>query len=240
MIPDLLREAPQTRAVLDRYGLKGCGGAMGPAESVGYFARAHEVPLEPLLEELRSSVAQEQAVPAMHVLDNAMPEPVDAIYRPFFRAGIAIVLSLGAVWGAYLLLRIAISGQFTAAGLHDVNAHGHAQIFGWVGLFVMGFAYQAFPRFKQTTLAFPKLAFATLWMMLVGLIVRSVTQPVAVVHAWAWWPAICDSGVCFGNRRDLPVCDDCSQDLAEKRKGPGVLRWIHPLVARLVRGAGGL
>src|SRR5690606_14666027 len=98
----------------------------------------------------------------------APPAPLsiaDTIYRPFFKAGILVVLTLGAVWGAYLLLRIAWGETFTAAGLHEVNAHGHAQIFGWVGLFVMGFAYQAFPRFKHTTLIHPRLALATLWMM---------------------------------------------------------------------------
>jgi hypothetical protein len=31
LIPDLLARWPHTRAVLDRYGLKGCGGASGPA-----------------------------------------------------------------------------------------------------------------------------------------------------------------------------------------------------------------
>src|SRR5688572_14843760 len=75
------------------------------------------------------------------------PPSVEGIHRPFFKAAIAIVLSLGATWGAYLLLRIGFTGAFASAGLHEVNAHGHAQIFGWVGLFVMGFACQAFPRF---------------------------------------------------------------------------------------------
>ena len=97
--------------------------------------------------------------------------------RPFFRAGILVALSAGALWGAYLLLRICWAGSFRAAGLHEINAHGHAQIFGWVGLFVMGFAYQAFPRFKHGTLAWPRLAFASLWMILGGLIVRSLAQP---------------------------------------------------------------
>jgi hypothetical protein len=118
----------------------------------------------------------------------------DAIYRPFFKAGIAVVLTLGAVWGAYLLLRIGLTGHFAAAGLHEVNAHGHAQIFGWVGLFVMGFAYQAFPRFKQSTLALPRLARASLGLMLAGIVGRSVGEPlahllpgagpVAVASAW--------------------------------------------------------
>jgi hypothetical protein len=175
MIPDLLQAVPQARPVLDRYGLRGCGGPLGPVESLGFFAKAHAVPIERLLQELRGTLDQ---------LDAPLPvttaDPLaDAIYRPFFKAGIAIVLTVGAVWGAYLLLRIGVLGTFTAAGLHEVNAHGHAQIFGWVGLFVMGFAYQAFPRFKHTSLVHPRRAHLSLWLMLVGIIGRSVAEPLA-------------------------------------------------------------
>jgi hypothetical protein len=90
-------------------------------------------------------------------------------------------------------LRIALGGDFSTVSVHEVNAHGHAQIFGWVGLFVMGFAYQAFPRFKHTRLAWPKIAFLTLWMMLAGLIVRSLAQPFAASVQWLWWPAVAAS-----------------------------------------------
>jgi hypothetical protein len=185
MIPDLLRTAPQARPVLDRYGLRGCGGPLGPVESLDFFAHAHEVPLPRLLNELRH--ACEEPAPA--------PEPAgeqfgDAIYRPFFKAGIVIVLSLGAVWGAYLLLRIAFNKDFHAADLHDINAHGHAQIFGWVGLFVMGFAYQAFPRFKHTSLSHPRLALATLVLMLAGILGRSVCEPLA-----GTWPKLAEVAV---------------------------------------------
>ena len=45
MIPDLLEVAPQLRGILDRYGLQGCGGRMGPVESVGFFARAAAHPV---------------------------------------------------------------------------------------------------------------------------------------------------------------------------------------------------
>lgn len=190
MIPDLLRVMPQARSILNRYGLHGCGGPSGPVESLGFFARAHDVPIERMLAEIRAVGEASLTDGSLPVLDNPKAEPVDTIYRPFFKSGILVVLSLGAVWGAWLLLKIALTGEFAAAGLHDVNAHGHAQIFGWVGLFVMGFAYQAFPRFKHTTLAWPRLAFATLFMMLIGLIVRSALQPVAATAAWAYWPAV--------------------------------------------------
>src|SRR5262245_6029685 len=187
LIPDLLRDHPAARAVLDRYGLRGCGGPLGPHESLGFFAHAHEVPVEQLLGEVRACLTA-PAPPA----DAAGPSagPADAIYRPFFKGGIAVVLTLGAVWGAYLLLRIGLEGSFTAAGLHEVNAHGHAQIFGWVGLFVMGFAYQAFPRFKHADLAHPRLARASLWLLLAGLVVRSVCEPLAELWPWLAAPAV--------------------------------------------------
>lgn len=177
MIPDLLAAAPQTRAVLDRYGLKGCGGPSGPQESIGFFARRHDVPVDRLLTELRAVAEQPAATQPKD--DSPARWSADGIYRPFFLAGIAVVLTLGAVWGAYLLARIAIAGKFTAVGVHEVNAHGHAQIYGWVGLFVMGFAYQAFPRFKHTTLAYPGLAWVSLGLMVGGLLTRSVLEPLA-------------------------------------------------------------
>jgi hypothetical protein len=184
LIPDLLRRAPEARPVLDRYGLRGCGGPGGPAESLGFFARAHDVPVERLLVELRERLAGRTAPPVGEEAEG-VARPADLIYRPFFKSAIVVVLTLGAGWGAYLLVRIALTGRFTAAGLHEVNAHGHAQIFGWVGLFVMGFAYQAFPRFKHASLAFPRLAWASLGLMLVGLAGRSVGEPLAGSLAWA-------------------------------------------------------
>jgi hypothetical protein len=186
LIPDLLRQWPGTREVLDRYGLRGCGGASGPVESLGFFARAHDVPLARLLAELRAAASQTPGA----ALPASRATVADNIYRPFFLAGIATVLTLGAVWGAYLLLRIGRTGDFHAAGLHEINAHGHAQIFGWVGLFVMGFAYQAFPRFKHTSLVHPRCAVATLILLLVGLAARSLAQPLAASAPWLWWMAV--------------------------------------------------
>jgi hypothetical protein len=192
LIPDLLRAAPQARPVLDRYGLRGCGGELGPVESLGFFAQAHDVPLPRLLEELRDACDKPATVAPAPAADAA----ADAIYRPFFKAGIVVVLTLGAAWGAYLLLRIAFSGDgFQAVGLHEINAHGHAQIFGWVGLFVMGFAYQAFPRFKHTSLSHPRLALATLGLMVAGVVGRSVCEPLGAAWPWLAAPAVAASAL---------------------------------------------
>jgi hypothetical protein len=37
MLPDLIRRFPSARGVLDRYGLRGCGGPEGPRETVAWF-----------------------------------------------------------------------------------------------------------------------------------------------------------------------------------------------------------
>ncbi len=170
MLPDLFREHPQTRAVFDRYGLSGCGGQLGPVESVRFFARSHGVDESQLLAEIAEAIRNPSAVQSPP--DPAASENLaDTIYRRFFLAGIVLILTAGATWGAWLLWKIGFAGGFTQANsIHEVNAHGHAQIFGWVGLFIMGFAYQAFPRIWHTRLAAPRLAVVAFGLMLAGLI----------------------------------------------------------------------
>lgn len=147
LIPDLSRRHPQARPVFNRYGLNGCGGQWGPVESIGFFARTHGVDERQLMAELHEAAARGLDARAG---EDSGPSVADATYRRFFTAGIVLVLTAGATWGAWLLWQIGIRGSFTSISIFHVNAHGHAQIFGWVGLFIMGFAYQAFPRMWHT------------------------------------------------------------------------------------------
>ena len=183
MIPDVLRDFPHARSVFDKYGLRGCGGPLGPAETIAYFARAHGVDEERLLAELNDADAgPSRAVAGSDAAGRSwLDELGDSIYRRFFKAGVVVVLTAGAVWGALLLLRIGIGGSFTAISIHEINAHGHAQIFGWVGLFVMGFALQAFPRMKHTSLWRPDLANMCFYLMVFGVFARALGEP---LYAW--------------------------------------------------------
>jgi len=170
-LPEVVERYPATRAILDRYGLPGCGDPQGPREQLGWFARLHGVPIENLLRELNEAAIQPAVKPAEFA-----PSLADTIYRPFFLAGIATVLTLGCMWGAINLLTIGLKQSFTAANYSWVLAHAHAMVFGFVGFFIMGFAYQAFPRFKHTTLWRPKLAFSPLPLMIVGILVQTVAH----------------------------------------------------------------
>ncbi len=185
-LPALFRLHPETRAVFNRYGLRGCGGEHGPAETIGFFAGTHGVELRALIEQLqqviRDPIARQQA--ARQLSDDARPRLADAIYRPFFLGGLLVILTVGAAWGVLLLWKIGFGGSFTGVTVHEVNAHGHAQIMGWVGLFIMGFAYQAFPRMWHVDLPAPGMALFSWLAMLVGIACRS-TAMMFTTSAWA-------------------------------------------------------
>jgi uncharacterized protein involved in response to NO len=171
LLPDVVTQYPGTRAVFDRYGLHGCGGPQGPRERIDWFARLHGVPLERLLRELNEARTKPFASDS-----EFSPSIADTIYRPFFLAGIATVLTLGCMWGAINLLTIGLNKSFSSVAYSWVLAHGHAMVFGFVGLFIMGFAYQAFPRFKHTSLWRPRLAFSALPLMIAGIALQTIAH----------------------------------------------------------------
>lgn len=100
------------------------------------------------------------------------------LHHRYFAAAIATVVTVGAGWGVWLLLQVGGAGRFTGVSIQDVNAHGQAQIDGWVGLFIMGFALQMFPPVWHARLAGRRWRFAPLAMMLAGVVLRSVAMSV--------------------------------------------------------------
>lgn len=96
------------------------------------------------------------------------------VEKGFFLAAIAVVLTAGASWGAALLWQIGAAGKFTGVSILHVNAHGHAQVFGWMLLFVMGAGYRMFPRFWSAALALPRLVPVVLLTMVTGLLMSLI------------------------------------------------------------------
>ncbi len=165
-IAEILRRCPNARRIFDRHGLKGCGGAHGPSEALSFFATVHQAELGELLREINAepSSPSEQS----HAYTETLQ---DYIYRRFFKTGVLVVLSVGCLWGAINLLQIALGKSFLQLRLlPSIHAHAHAMVFGWVGMFVMGFAYQSFPRFKMTTLWRPDLANLSFYLLATGIV----------------------------------------------------------------------
>jgi hypothetical protein len=165
-VAEIVKLCPGARRIFDEHGLKGCGGEHGPSEPLGFFAAVHQANLDELLREINVEMENPSAQPYVYKAGLQ-----DYIYRRFFKAGIAIMLTVGCLWGAINLLQIALGKNFLQLRLlSSIHAHAHAMIFGWVGMFVMGFAYQSFPRFKNTTLWRPGLANLSFYLLGSGIV----------------------------------------------------------------------
>ena len=165
-VAEIVKLCPGARRIFDEHGLKGCGGEHGPTEPLALFAAVHQANLADLLHKINAELESPSAQPYVYA-----ETLQDYIYRRFFKAGVAIVLTVGCLWGAINLLQIALGRSFLQLRLlSSIHAHAHAMIFGWVGMFVMGFAYQSFPRFKNATLWRPGMANLSFYLLGSGIV----------------------------------------------------------------------
>jgi len=67
------------------------------------------------------------------------------------------------------------------------QAHGHLQLYGWAGLFVLGVAFHFLPRLRGTPLAAPWLVPWILGAQVAGLLLRALSQPLFVATAAGIW-----------------------------------------------------
>ena len=170
-VRDVLKKYPATLPVFERHGLMGCGGAAGPAEPLGWFARVHHVDPGTLLSELKAAAASGEAPrsPA------ALPRGVDHenFYRRFLKAAFLFTFTGGATLGAWALIDMALRGELGGLGRGIVQVHGHYQLFGWVALFVVGIAYHILPRMTGIPLPSYRAASLSFVLLVAGTILRT-------------------------------------------------------------------
>jgi uncharacterized protein involved in response to NO len=154
---------PACREVLRRYGeSEDRSTKFGHLEPLDHFARRRGIDLGQLLGELSQAAGvgvDRQSVRAQ------------LVHRPFIASALAITLSLGAGWGALLLFEIGWHGHFESVPAGQVVAHGAAQLWGFIGLFVVGIALRYLPMGSggpRTSLAFSRLLLATFLIGVIG------------------------------------------------------------------------
>ena len=171
LLPDLLSAHPEARVVFDRHGLRGCGGPLGPHESIRYFARVHGVDETVLLHELEESI---RLVPVETTqAEPAVSHVADSLYRRFFIGGIAVTLTAGATWGAWLLWTIALAARSgrspSPASTRTARPRSSA---GW-GSSSWGSPTRRFPGSGRPTWSHPALAAWNFWLMIAGIVLRT-------------------------------------------------------------------
>lgn len=178
-IREVLARYPQTAAVFERHGLAGCGGAAGPLEPLDQFALLHQVDLPGLLAELEA--AARTAPPAAAAPPAASPPAPPDTYPLFLKTSLLVALSAGFGIGLLAVLSRLGGPSLGAWWLPLVQAHGQAQLLGWVGLFVVGVAYHVVPRFCGAQPPSRRVALATYGLLLGALLVRVIAQPLLLV-----------------------------------------------------------
>ncbi|MCL4394650.1 MAG: hypothetical protein M1482_07585 [Chloroflexi bacterium] len=109
------------------------------------------------------------------------------IHEPFVLAALGIALTAGFGYAAIIAATLAVSNA-TGGGvllgtwwIALVQAHGHAQLFGWAGLFIAGVGLFFLPRLRGTTLARAGVAPWALGLLACGISFRVVCQPLLAV-----------------------------------------------------------
>lgn len=95
IIKDLIESHPETLAVFKKYNLVIAGGVRGPNEPIAFFAKAHEVNYDILVQELNEAIAKGGGEPIeLPTLEE------DKIYEKFVKTAIILTLTVGVTFGA--------------------------------------------------------------------------------------------------------------------------------------------
>jgi hypothetical protein len=136
-IRQIAADYPGCRETLHRYGESDRPGIkFGHLEPLDRFALRHGIDCHRLLREL-AAAAQVETAPDSSLERN--------IHRPFILLALATTFSLGAGWGAWLLWQIGRAESFDAAAAGSIVAHGEAQLWGFIAVFVIGIALRYLP-----------------------------------------------------------------------------------------------
>ena len=122
--------------------------------------------------------SREQAMAAIREREEALSR----LLMAFISSGLFFMLFPGTFLGVWNLLQI--SGRESVASISAawIQAHGHAQVFGWVGSFILGIGFYSIPKLRgeaRNSLAGPWFCWA-LWTF------SAAVRWIANVYLWHW------------------------------------------------------
>lgn len=113
--------------------------------------------------------------------------------EPFTRVApmLGAALLIGASGGFVLATILTLTRAFRVPGglwwVALAQAHGHLQLFGWAGLFVLGVAFHFLPRLRGAGMAFPQAVPWLLASLVASVILRGFSQPLLAAFGQGIW-----------------------------------------------------
>ncbi|MCZ2080352.1 MAG: NnrS family protein [Bryobacterales bacterium] len=110
---------------------------------------------------------------AKPALADPLPERrLSRLLAAFIASGLLFMVLPGTLIGVWNLLSISAQRESTSAPAAWIQAHGHAQLFGWVGTFIFGISIYAVPKFRGAWIRSLPLAWAAFALWVFGVTLR--------------------------------------------------------------------
>ena len=107
-----------------------------------------------------------------------MPSKHATFHTGFIWAALTAALGAGLPIGAHLTFVMGFGFPPGRGFASFVQTHGHVQLIGWAGLFIMGISLHFIPRLAGVPIARPHWLGCIPWLMAAGLVLRSVGHAV--------------------------------------------------------------
>ena len=118
-------------------------------------------------------------MPRCRTLSQPYDNGLSAMLITYIATGLVFMLLPGTFVGAMNLLKISAAHASSPADAAWIQAHGHAQIFGWLGTFIFGVGFYTIPRLRLTSYS-SRAAWATYALWVSGVSLRWA------VGSWSW------------------------------------------------------
>ncbi len=130
------------------------------------------------MSEFRADPSVGESLRAMREREAAMSK----LLMAFITTGLIFMLFPGTLLGVWNLLRISGREQGAYISPAWLQAHGHAQVFGWIGSFLLGIGLYSIPKLRNRATNIIRAAWACWVLWTVGVAARWA----AAVYLWEW------------------------------------------------------
>jgi len=174
-VKEVVEKYPVTRRIFETYGIM-CGGNILPNKPLSFFAKMHNINPSQLIDDLQKLINGE--VDSNTEVAITKPQ-TEHVYELFVKTAIIVVLSTGCLYGASLLAYAAFRNSLSSLAWILTETHGDTQVYGWVGLFIMGISYFALPKFWNSMLYSSPLAYKSFFLMVAGIFLSFVFKTIS-------------------------------------------------------------
>lgn len=126
-----------------------------------------------------------------------------AFRREFIWVALALALLVGFAIGAHLTAVLGLGFGPGRAFASFVQAHGHIQLVGWAGLFIMGISLHVLPRLAGAPIVSSRPITWILWFMTSGLILRALGHTVLPYFTEGLWSRLMQGAVVVSGGLEL-------------------------------------